>query len=363
MNPTTKATPALRRAQEQPPEERDPTPLETTSAAARKYFAFVGTVSLFINLAMLTVPIYMLQIYDRVLTSRNESTLYLLTAVAVLLLAALGGLEFVRSRVMVRLGRWYDEQLRVWLAHLSITRGRDSQATRDLDDYRTFLTGPGLLALFDVPWTPVFIVAVFLLHPLLGLIAVLGAVVLGALALTNELSTRRVLSEASYHANRANRFSDLVARNSEVIRAMAMSSSLVKIWDSDRKSAVDLQTVGSDRVGSVSALAKFLRLLLQVAILGVGGLAGDCADYFAGGDDCRVDPGGSRHGAGGNRNWFMAYGCHGPRRVRAAKPVFVGGACAGAAYAAPHAERSSRRWNGFRLPLPVVTNRCSMMSI
>ena len=302
-------SPALRNPAQQPAVAAgEPTLLETTSRVARKYVGFVGVISLFINLAMLTVPIYMLQIYDRVLTSRNEATLYLLTAVAIVLLGALGSLELVRSRVMVRLGRWYDEQLRVWLAHLSITRGRDSQATRDLDDFRSFLGGPGLVALFDAPWTPIFIVAVFLLHPLLGVIAVAGALVLGALALLNELSTRTVLSEASFHATKANRFADLVSRNAEVIQAMAMSAG----------ACLDL---GSGAEGGHYATDHRQRSCRQHQCAGevssaiaAGGdsgrwrMARDTTDHFSWRDDRSLYPCRSRACTRRNRDWFLAHG-------------------------------------------------------
>ncbi len=248
-----------------------PTALEQTTGVAKKYLGFVGVVSLFINLAMLTVPIYMLQIYDRVLTSRNESTLYLLTAVALFLLLVLGILDFIRSRVLIRVGRWFDEELRTWLVHLAITTGRDSQSIRDLDEFRTFLTGPGLVAILDAPWTPVFVAAVFLLHPLLGMVALGGVVVLAALALLNELITRSVLSEAGAHSTRANRFSELVSRNAEAIRAMSMSQALVGMWEAERKAAIALQTQGSERASTIASVAKVLRLTLQLSVLGIGG--------------------------------------------------------------------------------------------
>jgi len=250
---------------------KEKTQLQLATGVAKKYLGFIAVLSLFINLAMLAVPIYMLQLYDRVLTSRNENTLYLLTAVTIVMLISLAALELVRSRILIRIGRWFDEQLRTWLVYLSINNGRDSQAIRDLDDFRTFLTGPGLLALIDAPWTPLYIAAVYLLHPVLGSIVVVGVIVLAGLAFLNEYTTRKVLSEAGYHANRAHRFSDLVARNAEAIRAMSMSKALITRWEIERKQAVDLQTTGSDRIGIISAAAKFSRLLLQVAVLGVGG--------------------------------------------------------------------------------------------
>jgi len=244
--------------------------LDSISALTKKYFYFVACLSFFINFAMLTVPLYMLQLYDRVLTSRNTDTLMFLTIVAVFMLIVIGVLELIRSRILVRIGRWLDEQLRGWLMHLTLVQGKNSQVIRDLDEYRTFLAGPGLLALLDAPWTPLFIIAVFILHPLLGVVALAGAIILSILAVANEVVTRKILSEAGGHAATANRFAEQAARNSEVIRAMAMSAPLIGLWEKHRGAATQLQTVGSDRAGVISALAKIIRLGLQVAILGTG---------------------------------------------------------------------------------------------
>ena len=244
--------------------------LSSITALTKKYFYFVGGLSFFINFAMLTVPLYMLQLYDRVLTSRNTDTLLFLTLAAVFMLIVVGALELIRSRILVRVGRWLDEQLRGWLMHLTLMTGKDSQVIRDLDEYRNFLAGPGLLALLDAPWTPLFIIAVFILHPLLGIVALTGAAILSVLAVANELVTRKILSEAGGHAATANRFADQAARNSEVIRAMAMSGPLIGLWEKHRGTATRLQTIGSDRAGIISALAKIIRLGLQVAILGTG---------------------------------------------------------------------------------------------
>lgn len=247
------------------------TPLQSAMRLSRRYLVFVGVISFFINLSMLTVPVYMLQLYDRVLTSRSEYTLMFLTIVAIFMVIVIAVLEMTRSRILVRLGSWLDRQLRAWLAHLSLISGRDSQPIRDLDEYRTFLTGAGFLALFDAPWTPLYVAAVFVLHPLLGWIALTGSIVLFALALLTELTTRGVLSDAGRHAAGANRFTDQAARNSEVIRAMAMSPALIALWEKERSAASALQVVGSDRAGVISSVAKFFRLALQVAILGTGG--------------------------------------------------------------------------------------------
>ena len=121
-------------------------PLHALTKIARRYLLFVGVLSFFLNLTLLALPIYMLQVYDRVLTSRNLSTLLMLALAALFVLVVMASLEFVRARILVRIGHWFDHALRRWLVHLALVEGRDNQAVRDLDEVRTFLAGPGLLA-------------------------------------------------------------------------------------------------------------------------------------------------------------------------------------------------------------------------
>ncbi len=163
----------------------DKTLLEQALADSKGVFASVGLFSFFINALMLTVPLYMLQIYDRVLISRSEHTLLMLTIVAAGLLLALGLLELARSRILVRIGARLDGRLTtpVLTAMLAdrLGGGRgQGQSIRDLDALRVFLTGPGLLSFFDAPWSPFFILVIFVFHPLLGFIALGGALVLAA---------------------------------------------------------------------------------------------------------------------------------------------------------------------------------------
>ena len=245
-------------------------PLVAITVIARRYLVFVGVLSFFLNLTLLALPIYMLQLYDRVLTSRSQSTLAMLSVAALFVLLVMGLLEFVRARILVRIGEWFDHSLRRWLVHISMVEGRDSQAVRDLDEFRTFLSGPGLMALMDAPWTPVFLFAIFVLHPWLGALATLGGVLLAVLAVVNEVMTRGLIVESNRHAAAAHRFSELAARNAEVIAAMAMSAPLIKRWEVDRAAAITLQTAGSDRAGTFSAIAKFARMGLQMAVLSVG---------------------------------------------------------------------------------------------
>lgn len=170
------------------------TELEKALAASRGAFLAVGLFSFFINALMLTVPLYMLQVYDRVLTSRSESTLVMLTIVAAVMLLTFGILDVVRSRVLVRVGARLDKQLnKPLLASMLADRLRGSsisqrQPVRDLESVRTFLTGAGLLSFFDSPWVPLFIGVIFLFHPVLGFVALAGAIVLFFLqSLTNWL--------------------------------------------------------------------------------------------------------------------------------------------------------------------------------
>lgn len=244
--------------------------------ASRGAFAMTGVFSFFINLLMLTAPLYMLQVYDRVLTSRSESTLVALTVLAGTMLLVMGMLELVRSRILVRVGTGLDKRLgaRVFLAiferSLRGAKGQRSQALRDLDGLRQFLTGPGPFALFDAPWVPLYLGVVFLFHPILGLIATGGAVILFIIALLNELLTRRPLTLANAEATAAYGFAETSLRNAEVLDSMGMLDGIRKRWMAAHQKGLALQCTASDRAGTLTASSKAVRMFLQVAILGAG---------------------------------------------------------------------------------------------
>ncbi len=252
------------------------TELEGALASSRGAFIAVGVFSFFINALMLTVPLYMLQVYDRVLASRSEQTLLMLTVVAVGLLATYGLLELTRQRVLVRVGNRLDGQLNTPLLQAMLADrvgghgGSRSQPIRDLDAVRGFLTGPGLMSFFDAPWTPLYIAVIFLFHPVLGFVALAGAVVLFALAVLNEWVTRKPLTESSRISVNANGFMETSLRNAEAIQAMGMLPGLLKEWLQRHEVALALQERASDRAGIMTATAKVVRQVLQVAILGVG---------------------------------------------------------------------------------------------
>jgi PrtD family type I secretion system ABC transporter len=250
--------------------------LHASFQASRGSFLATGGFSFCINLLMLTVPLYMLQVYDRVLASRSESTLLALTAIAAGMLLVMGVLDAIRGRVLVRIGASVDTRLndRVFSAVFAAARrergASRGQPLRDLDSLRQFLTGPGPFALFDVPWIPVYAFVIYLLHPSLGLIAAAGAVVLVLVATLNELRTRPPLQEANRETAAAHALAENSLRNAEVLQALGMEGALCHRWRQRHDGGIGHQALASDRGGSLSAVSKTLRLLLQVAILGTG---------------------------------------------------------------------------------------------
>ena len=204
------------------------------------------------------------------LASRSEATLLFLTLFAAACLLTLAALEVVRSRMLVRLGASFDAGSR---ARCSVTpcppdtMGRRCAMSTPL---RGFLTSAQILSLLDAPWIPVHVALVYLLHPMLGHVALFGALVLFALGLWNERSTRAPLSEAASELAASTRFAELSARNAEAVRAMGMLPGLAAIWRKRHDLGMGLQGVASDRGANVAAIAKATRFMLQIAILGIG---------------------------------------------------------------------------------------------
>ena len=250
--------------------------LKRTLAACRGGFLAVGLFSLAINLLLLTIPLYMLQLFDRVLTSRSEDTLFALSIAAGGAILTLAALEAVRSFVMVRLSNWLDTQLSGDLLGGSVidalVRGGEAsvQGLRDLLTFRTFLTGPAIFPFLDAPWTPVFIAVIFLFHPLLGWLSIIGAAVLFAMALINELSTRNLLMQSGGASIKSLRVAESAVRNADVIEAMGMMPNIVQRWRQENSAMLEHQAKASQRSGAITAASRFLRLFLQVAMLGVG---------------------------------------------------------------------------------------------
>jgi ATP-binding cassette subfamily C protein/ATP-binding cassette subfamily C protein EexD len=232
--------------------------------------------SIAINALMFVSPLYMLQVYDRVLHSRNEMTLVMISIIALLLLGVYGILEWLRSRVLVRAGLRFDDMISKGLFSRVVTntlrqpQARAEFALSDIDRLREFFTGSGLIAICDVPWMPVFLIVCFLFHPLVGWISLAGAVLIFGLAIANEFATKKTLTEASGHGQAAQYFASSTLQNVEVIRALGMENNLRSRWHAMHRSMLAKQAVASDRAGVLQSMSKFIRMGLQTIILGAG---------------------------------------------------------------------------------------------
>lgn len=244
----------------------------------RGAFRSVGIFSAIINLLMVVPSLYMLQVYDRVLSSRNETTLFMLTAMVLGTYLLMNALEFVRSFVLIRVGAQLDMKLnkRVYTAsfeqNLKKAGGNAGQALQDLTTIRQFLTGQSLFAFFDAPWFPIYLIVIFMFDWVLGVFAVAGTGVLVALAYANEVVSRKPLSEANGMAVTAGTLATNNLRNAEVIQAMGMLPNLMTRWFKLHGRFLQLQAEASEKAGIVTATSKFVRISLQSLILGLGAL-------------------------------------------------------------------------------------------
>ena len=242
----------------------------------RGLFFALGSFSFVINFLMLAPTLYMLQIYDRVLASRNETTLYMLTIIVVGLFMLESILDLVRSRALIRASAALDLKLgrRVFDSsferHLENPTGNPSQAFSDLTNLRHFLTGKGLFAFFDAPWTPIFIIVITLLSPWLGLFALCSALILFALAYRNEKVTGPTLGAAARLALKAQNYAANQLRNAEAIHAMGMLENLRRRWQDKQNQFLALQAEANERSANIMGTSRFMRLTMQSVILGVG---------------------------------------------------------------------------------------------
>ena len=250
--------------------------LKKSLLSAKKSFIMVGLFSMFINILMLVPPLYMLQLYDRVLGSRSQDTLIMLTLIVVVLFITMGLLEVVRSRVLVRVGNKLDSMLsqRIFDNLFELERkapGRSSSMPlNDLTQVRQFMTGNGLFAFFDAPWMPIYIIVLFIFHPAFGFFAIFAAIVLVGITIANEYSTKEKLAEANNLSRASTIYVDSNIRNAEVVNAMGMRNNISKIWADKYYGFLNAQNIASDSAGVWSNLSKSLRVMFQSLILGLG---------------------------------------------------------------------------------------------
>jgi PrtD family type I secretion system ABC transporter len=243
----------------------------------RSLVGFVFGLSGLINLLALTGALYMLQIYDRALTSGSIPTLVWLSVIALGLYLFQGAFDVIRSQILVRFGANVDRHIAPLVHRVVIDMPRygyspaeAAERGRDVDTVRGFLSGSGPVALFDLPWIPIYLVFVWLLHPVLGMLTVAGAAVLACITVLAELLSRRFSREMSRSAAMRGNVADNNLRNGDVLHAMGMMERAIERFENANKRHLSTQTATSDISGTFASLSKVLRMILQSAILGVG---------------------------------------------------------------------------------------------
>lgn len=250
--------------------------LRETRRQSRHLFWTVGLFSFFANMLMLTGPLYMLQVYDRVLGSRSEETLVALSLLVVFLYGVMGVLDYTRGRIMGRVAARFQSRLdkRVFDAMIRREAIASDPSARtglsDLESIQRFVSSPVFTAFFDTPWTPIFLAGITLFHPWLGLLAVVGGSILICLTFINQLFSREPVLQANISTNRAAMMSEEIRSEAEMIQAMGMRTAAFERWKKARDVSLSEAITAADIGGTFTTLTKTLRLFLQSAMLGLG---------------------------------------------------------------------------------------------
>lgn len=267
------------------PDQRGAEPLAEAFRACRPHFVWAAVFSALVNLLYLTPTLYMMQVYDRVVPTGGMTTLVLITAVAIFALATLALLDWLRGRLLVRAGLRLDRQLaaRVLSRVMDIqSRAPGSQALREFDNVRQAVSGSGALALFDAPWTPIYLACCFLLHPWIGVLTLVGGIILFILAVLNERDSRPRIRSAYQATNAAYQAQESIAGQAEVVRALGMRRASITRQIEQRRAAVDQSADAQLSGGKYSGAIKFVRLVLQSAALGLAALLAVRGEISAG---------------------------------------------------------------------------------
>lgn len=249
--------------------------LRDIATACRKAFLYIALFSAIVNILMLTVPIYTLQLYDRVLMSQSYDTLIYLSIIVIFCIAVYAALELLRSRMLIEVGRWFDHRFGPILLTQSIDRILHGnrygfEAQRDIGTVKNFLKSPSVFAFLDLPWFPIFLIAIFFISWVLGVITLIGAGILFFLAYLNQVLSHHDLTRASKIIAGNNTSVDMILHHAETVQAMGMQNAFIKKWFHNNEQLLNFQSDSGYRVGIVSALSKFFRIFIQVMILTVG---------------------------------------------------------------------------------------------
>lgn len=250
-------------------------PLRAAIKSCRKHFVWAAAFSALLNLLYIAPTLYMLQVYDRVVPSRGDLTLAAFTLLLALALGTLTILDTLRGRMFTRASLRFDRRLTALILNTAFSaRGSNEainkQVMREFDSLRQILTGPPMLALFDLPWLPIYLLVCFLLHPALGAVVTLGGGLLALLGWLNEQRTKSSLRRANEAANRTYATQDRTLAAADVVRALGMRQAMINRQLAERETSVGLQMEANFISGGYVALSRFARLFLQSAALGVG---------------------------------------------------------------------------------------------
>jgi len=251
-------------------------PLVQALRLGRTSLGFAALFSLVSNLLYLALPLYMLQVFDRVLSSQSGATLLVLTLGALAVFAVSGVLDHYRAKALINYGVVFDERTSqpVFQTLFDAVVRRDaqarSQALRDLDNFRQTITGQGVSVLFDLPWIPIFVGVLWIIDPLLGFITALGAVILFVLALLQDRATRQRLNDANEAALQSYAFTDATLRNAEVVRALGMLPALSGPWATYREATIGRSAVASDWASIYTTAIKTVRMGVQILVIAMG---------------------------------------------------------------------------------------------
>lgn len=241
----------------------------------RSGFVAIGFFSMILNLLMLAGPLYMLQVYDRVLTSRNMDTLIALSILLGGVFLVTGFLDLIRLRILGRLGARFELEIGAPILQASIRRRVQGKAggdnpTADVNGMRDFISGPTLVAFFDAPWIPLYLGVLYVLHPYLGALGLVGALFLTLMALINNARSADVMQDANQARARSDSLFTSSEQNAELVHAMGMTGDLARRWTALQHNANYLKSRVSDRLASFSVMSKTIRMALQSGMLGLG---------------------------------------------------------------------------------------------
>jgi PrtD family type I secretion system ABC transporter len=251
-------------------------PLQQFTSRFRPFFVSAAAFSLVINLLMLVPALFMLQVFDRVITSRSTETLVMLLLFALGALLVMAYLDIIRARLLTAAAVYLEKLLGPRVLADMIRRNADPghgealHGLRDVGALRAFLTGPGILAMFDSPWAPVYVFVIYMFHPMLGAVALGGALIMLTLAILNEKMSRRPLEAMQLDARRAGRFADQSIANAEVARGLGMVENLSRGWESFSRKGLENQLQANRSASVLTSTTRFTRQFLQVAMLAVG---------------------------------------------------------------------------------------------